>query len=202
MSKISHPNQTSKICHILTNISGLGAYFWKQIFEWKPWVREYHEHHNENNFFFTYKGVRAILSVISLSENDPNLTFWVQILVIYMGHIHTRLIKGSGQNHVAHCGRSRWLRKKLKISTWLYNYISNNIYFRQNYLTAFCQNGTPYWWWVLPLDGPPHPTILASPAPTVQILFYQCVLIMLWLIPHTNPRGQITIKASDRFVRY
>ena len=32
-------------------------------------------------FFFTYKGVRAILSAISSSENGPNLNFWVQILV-------------------------------------------------------------------------------------------------------------------------
>ena len=47
------------------------------------WNREseYHEPHNPNNFFFTYKGVRAILSAISSSENGPNLNFWVQILV-------------------------------------------------------------------------------------------------------------------------
>ena len=46
---------------------------------------------------------------------------------------------------MAHCGRSRWLRKKLKIGTWLYNYISNNIFLGQNYLTTFWKNGTPYW---------------------------------------------------------
>ena len=31
--------------------------------------------------FFTYKGVRAILSAISSFENGPKLTFWVHILV-------------------------------------------------------------------------------------------------------------------------
>ena len=37
--------------------------------------------------------------------------------------------KGVWANLVAHCGRSRWLRKKLKIGTTLYNHISNNIFF-------------------------------------------------------------------------
>ena len=85
VSKIGLPNQTSKIWHILADISGLGAYFSKPIFALKPWVRagrfEYHEPHNPNDFFFTYKGVRAILSAISSSENGPNSNFWVQILV-------------------------------------------------------------------------------------------------------------------------
>ena len=63
--------------------------------------------------------------------------------------------KGVWAEVVVHCGRSRWLRKKLKISTWLYNYISNNISLGQiisqlfvkmifdktsNYLNTFCQN--------------------------------------------------------------
>ena len=68
VSKIGLPNQTTKIWHILADISGLGAYFSKPIFALRPWVRagrfEYHEPYNLNNFFFTYKGVRAILSAI------------------------------------------------------------------------------------------------------------------------------------------
>ena len=88
VSKIGLPNQTSKIWHILADISGLGAYFSKPIFALKPWVRagrfEYHQPHNPNDFFFTYKGVRAILSAISSSENGPNSNFWVQILVKYI----------------------------------------------------------------------------------------------------------------------
>ena len=65
--------------HFFGNILGLGAYFSKPIFALEPWVRaarfEYHEPHNPNNFFFTYKGIRAILSAISSSENGPNLIF-------------------------------------------------------------------------------------------------------------------------------
>ena len=56
VSKIGLPNLTSKIWHILADISVLGAYFSKPIFALKPWVRagrfEYHEPHNRNNFFF------------------------------------------------------------------------------------------------------------------------------------------------------
>ena len=56
VSKIGLPNQTSKIWHILADISGLGAYFSKPIFALEPWVQaarfEYHEPHNPNNFFF------------------------------------------------------------------------------------------------------------------------------------------------------
>ena len=51
--------------------------------------------------------------------------------------------KGVRANLVAHCGRWRWLTKKLKIGTWLYKYIFNNIFFGQNYLTTFWKNGTP-----------------------------------------------------------
>ena len=60
MSKIGLPNQTTKIWHILTDISGLGAYFSKLIFALKPWVRagqfEYHEPYNPINFFSPLKG--------------------------------------------------------------------------------------------------------------------------------------------------
>ena len=60
VSKISLPNQTTKIWHILTDISGLGAYFSKLIFALKPWVRagqfEYHEPYNPINFFSPLKG--------------------------------------------------------------------------------------------------------------------------------------------------
>ena len=70
VSKIGLPNQTSKIWHVLADISRLGAYFSKQIFALKPWVQagrfEYHEPYNPNDFFFTYKGVRAILDLIVL----------------------------------------------------------------------------------------------------------------------------------------
>ena len=56
VSEIGLPNQTSKIWHILADISGLGAYFSKPIFALKPWdwARrfEYHEPYNLNNFFF------------------------------------------------------------------------------------------------------------------------------------------------------
>ena len=68
MSKIGLPNQTTQICHIWADISGLGAYFSNPIFALGPWVQagwfEYHESYNPNNFFFTYKGVIAILSAI------------------------------------------------------------------------------------------------------------------------------------------
>ena len=65
LSKIGFPNQTSKIWHILADISGLGAYFSKPIFALKPWDWagrfEYHEPYNPNDFFFTNKGIREIL---------------------------------------------------------------------------------------------------------------------------------------------
>ena len=55
VSKICLPNQTSKISHILADISGLCAYFSKPIFALKPWVWadcfEYHEPYNPNIFF-------------------------------------------------------------------------------------------------------------------------------------------------------
>ena len=55
VSKICLPNQTSKISHILADISGLCAYFSKPIFALKPSVRadcfEYHEPYNPNIFF-------------------------------------------------------------------------------------------------------------------------------------------------------
>ena len=55
VSKIGLPNQTSKIWHILADVSELGAYFSKPIFALKPWVRagrfEYHEPYNPNDFF-------------------------------------------------------------------------------------------------------------------------------------------------------
>ena len=54
--KIGLPNQTTKIWHILADISGLNAYFSKPIFAVKPWVRarrfEYHKPYNLNDFFF------------------------------------------------------------------------------------------------------------------------------------------------------
>ena len=60
VSKIGLPNQTTKIWHILADISGLGAYFSKPIFALRPWVRagrfEYHEPYNRNDFFFTTEG--------------------------------------------------------------------------------------------------------------------------------------------------
>ena len=55
VSKIGLPNQTSKIWHILADISGLGAYFSKPIFALKPWDWagrfEYHEPYNRNDIF-------------------------------------------------------------------------------------------------------------------------------------------------------
>ena len=75
VSKIGLPNQTSKIWHILAHISGLGAYFSKPIFALKLWVQagrfEYHEPYNLNNFFFTYKGVRATFGVASGNSSRP-----------------------------------------------------------------------------------------------------------------------------------
>ena len=66
VSKIGLPNQTGKIWHIFADISGLGAYFSYIIFALKPWDWagwvEYHEPYNRNDFFFTYKGVKAILT--------------------------------------------------------------------------------------------------------------------------------------------
>ena len=63
VSKIGLPNQTSKIWHILADISGLGEYSSKPSFALKPWVQagrfEYREPHNRNNFFFTFKGSQS-----------------------------------------------------------------------------------------------------------------------------------------------
>ena len=65
LSKIDIPNQTSKIWHIFSDISELGAYFSKPIFALTPWDWagrfEYHEPYNPNDFFSTYKGVIEIL---------------------------------------------------------------------------------------------------------------------------------------------
>ena len=56
VSKIGLPNQTSKIWHILADISGLGVYFLKPIFALKPRVQaggfEYYEPYKPNDFFF------------------------------------------------------------------------------------------------------------------------------------------------------
>ena len=75
VSKICLPNQTSKISHILADISGLCAYFSKPIFALKPWDWagrfEYHEPYNPNNFFFTYKGVRHFFEVASPQAKSP-----------------------------------------------------------------------------------------------------------------------------------
>ena len=55
VSKIGPPNQTSKIWHILTDISVLRAYFSKPIFALnrKSKPVEYHEPHNPNIFLFS-----------------------------------------------------------------------------------------------------------------------------------------------------
>ena len=57
VSKIGLPNETSKIWHILADISGLGGYFSKPIFALKPWgwvgQFEHHQPYNPNNYFFT-----------------------------------------------------------------------------------------------------------------------------------------------------
>ena len=54
----------------------------------KLWLQvsrfEYHEPHNPKEFLFTYKGSSVILSAISLSENGPNLTFWVLIKYMFI----------------------------------------------------------------------------------------------------------------------
>ena len=53
--------------HLMSNISGLEAYFSKPIFALEPWVQanwfEYHEPYNPIDIFFTYKGIREILRV-------------------------------------------------------------------------------------------------------------------------------------------
>ena len=53
---IGLPNQTSKIWHILADISGLSAYFSKPIFVFKPLAQasrfEYHEPYKQNKKFF------------------------------------------------------------------------------------------------------------------------------------------------------
>ena len=96
VSKIGLPNQTSKIWHILTDISVLGACFSKPIFALKPLVQagrfEYHEPHKWNKFLwlikdwyepkdtlfnmqFTWEGCVPIIF------NDPNRT--MQMIFIY-----------------------------------------------------------------------------------------------------------------------
>ena len=58
--KISLPNQTSNICHILADISGLGAYYSKPIFALKPLVWagrfECHKPYNPHDSFSPLKG--------------------------------------------------------------------------------------------------------------------------------------------------
>ena len=60
LSKIGLPNQTSKIWHILADISGLGQYFLKPIFALKPWAQagrfEYHEAYKLKKKKLSYKG--------------------------------------------------------------------------------------------------------------------------------------------------
>ena len=60
---------------ILANISGLVAYFSKQIFALKPWVQagrfEYHEPYKLNEFFLTYKGSFRIIK-----RKSTQLEFW------------------------------------------------------------------------------------------------------------------------------
>ena len=55
VSKIDLPNQTTKFWHILADILGLGAYFWKSIFALKLSDRagqfEYHETYNPIFFY-------------------------------------------------------------------------------------------------------------------------------------------------------
>ena len=71
--------------HFFGNILGLRTYFSKPIFALKPWVRagwfEYHEPHNRNNFFFTYKGVCAIFRAIS--DTVPSLGFEFRFLRLF-----------------------------------------------------------------------------------------------------------------------
>ena len=63
VSKICHPNQTSKICHILANISGLDAYFSKQIFALKLWVQAAR---------FEYPIIQTIFIIQSLNNYFAN----------------------------------------------------------------------------------------------------------------------------------
>ena len=61
--------------NVLADISGLGAYFSKPIFAFKPWFKagrfEYHEPYNPNKFFFTYKGVRHFIEIASPQAKSP-----------------------------------------------------------------------------------------------------------------------------------
>ena len=78
--------------HFFGNILALHAYFLKPIFALKPWVWagwiEYHEPHNQNNFFFTYKGVCTIFRAIS--DTVPGLGFEFCFLRLFTrAQLHT-----------------------------------------------------------------------------------------------------------------
>ena len=82
LSKIDLPNKTSKIGHILADISVFVAYFSKPIFPLQPWVLagrfEYHEPYNPNNLFFTHNGVRHLFELplrVSFLWNLDNFRF-------------------------------------------------------------------------------------------------------------------------------
>ena len=82
VSKIGLPNQTSKIWHILADISVLGAYFSKPIFALKPWVRasrfEYHEPHNPNNFFSLKNGSEPFCRPLNTVDKQYLLLFFIK----------------------------------------------------------------------------------------------------------------------------
>ena len=92
LSKIGFPNQTSKIWHILADISGLGAYFSKPIFALKPWDWagrfEYHEPYNPNDFFFSLiKGQRNFEAATPQAKKTRNLKNHVFSVFIHHGAI-------------------------------------------------------------------------------------------------------------------
>ena len=107
VSKICLPNQTSKISHILADISGLCAYFSKPIFSLKPWVWadcfEYHEPYNPNIFLDAEASLAPGLSVtqslthsltqsVTRDENFVKNNIYGRYLIgfislAYLGHI-------------------------------------------------------------------------------------------------------------------
>ena len=93
MSNIGIPNQSSKIWHILDDISGLGAYFSKPIFALKPWVQagrfEYNEPYNPKNFFsHLYRGQSHFRYGFSKGRwSRKTLKFWEVYLFIHWNDI-------------------------------------------------------------------------------------------------------------------
>ena len=90
--KLSFQAKPAKFVKSWPMFSGLAAHFSKPIIALKLWVRagrfEYHEPYIQNDFFFTYKGVRATFGVpvgIVPDHLESWNFFWYLLWPILMG---------------------------------------------------------------------------------------------------------------------